>query len=58
MNKYSCQKVMQKVKHNKRVFLCGDMKNANNMTDNNATHYEDITFSLGLYQFIDETTRI
>ena len=53
------QLLMQKVKHNKTVFLCGDM-NVDLLkygSDTN-THYVDTMFSLGLYPLIDKPTRI
>ena len=45
------QLLMQKVKNNKTVFLCGDM-NVDLLkygSDANTTHYVDTMFSLGLY---------
>ena len=53
------QLLMQKVKNNKTVFLCGDMVDLLKYgSDTNATHYVDTMFSLGLYQLIDKPTRI
>ena len=54
------QLLMQKVKNNKTVFLCGDM-NVDLLkygSDTNTTHYVDTMFSLGLYPLIDKPTRI
>ena len=48
------------MKHNKTVFLCGDI-NIDLLkygSDNNTTHYVDTMFSLGLYPLIDKPTRI
>ena len=54
------QLLMSNVKHNKTVFLCGDI-NIDLLkygSDNNTTHYVDTMFSLGLYSLIDKPTRI
>ena len=54
------QLLLQKVKNNKTVFLCGDM-NVDLLklgSDTNMTHYVHTMFSLGLYPHIDKPTRI
>ena len=53
------QLLMQKVKHNKTVFLCGDMKvDLLKYGSDTNTHYVDTMFSIGLYPLIDKPTRI